>query len=117
MPFVLALLTFGVNQFLFPVPLGAAAENDTSVRQRTAKNLAQSINAAVDYIHAAELPAAYGIFVIEAKLKVPANSLPESQYLLHAGSSERVGALDIRANIKDEPTGAAGSVHALAYLM
>lgn len=61
-------------------------------------------------------PDSWGRRVIEAKLKVPANSLPESQYLLHAGS-ERVGALDIRSTIKDEPTGATGSVHALAYLM
>lgn len=37
-------------------------------------------------------PDAWGRRVIEAKLRVPANSLPESQYLLHAGS-ERVGAL------------------------
>ena len=35
-------------------------------------------------------PDAWGRRVIEAKLKVPANSLPESQYLLHAGS-DRVG--------------------------
>ncbi len=61
-------------------------------------------------------PDSWGRRVIEAKLKVPANSLSESQYLLHAGS-ERVGALDIRSNIKDEPTGATGSVLALAYLM
>lgn len=61
-------------------------------------------------------PDSWGRRVIEAKLKVPANSLSESQYLLHAGS-ERVGALDIRSNIKDEPTGATGSIHALAYLM
>lgn len=61
-------------------------------------------------------PDAWGRRVIEAKLKVPANSLPESQYLLHAGS-ERVGALDVRASIKDSPTVATGSVHALAYLM
>lgn len=61
-------------------------------------------------------PDSWGRRVIEAKLKVPANSLSESQYLLHSGS-ERVGALDIRSNIKDEPTGATGSVHALAYLM
>ena len=36
-------------------------------------------------------PDAWGRRVIEAKLRVPANSLPESQYLIHAGS-ERVGA-------------------------
>ncbi len=61
-------------------------------------------------------PDSWGRRVIEAKLKVPANSLAESQYLLHAGS-ERVGALDIRSSISDTPTGATGSVHALAYLM
>lgn len=60
-------------------------------------------------------PDSWGRRVIEAKLKVPANSLTESQYLLHAGS-ERVGALDIRSNIKDKPTGATGSVHELTYL-
>ncbi|WP_211364208.1 HipA N-terminal domain-containing protein [Propionivibrio limicola] len=43
-------------------------------------------------------PDSWGRRVIEAKLKVPANSLPESQYLLHAGS-ERVGALDIRTSV------------------
>ena len=31
-------------------------------------------------------PDSWGRRVIEAKLKVPANSLPESEYLLHAGS-------------------------------
>ncbi len=61
-------------------------------------------------------PDSWGRRVIEAKLKVPANSLTESQYLLHAGS-ERVGALDIRSSIRDEPTGGTGSVHMLAYLM
>ncbi len=61
-------------------------------------------------------PDAWGRRVIEAKLKVPANSLPESQYLLHAGS-ERVGALDIRTDIKDEPIhGTHGSLD-LAHLM
>lgn len=61
-------------------------------------------------------PDSWGRRVIEAKLRVPANSLAESQYLLHAGS-ERVGALDIRSSISDGPTGVAGGVHALAYLM
>jgi len=45
-------------------------------------------------------PDAWGRWVIEAKLKVPANSLPESQYLLHAGS-DCVGALDIRGSRHD----------------
>ena len=61
-------------------------------------------------------PDSWGRQVIEAKLKVPANSLPESQYLLHAGS-ERVGALDVRTGLADAPTGATGDVHALAYLV
>jgi serine/threonine-protein kinase HipA len=61
-------------------------------------------------------PDAWGRRVIEAKLKVPANSLPESQYLLHAGS-ERVGALDIRSSIHDGPSTGASGWHTLAHLM
>jgi serine/threonine-protein kinase HipA len=61
-------------------------------------------------------PDAWGRRVIEAKLKVPANSLPESQYLLHAGS-DRVGALDVRASLHDGPTPGNGAPHALEYLM
>ena len=61
-------------------------------------------------------PDAWGRRVIEAKLKVPANSLPESQYLLHAGS-DRVGALDIRRSIDDGPSQGTGGSHALEYLM
>ncbi|MEY2890703.1 MAG: hypothetical protein RJA98_611 [Pseudomonadota bacterium] len=61
-------------------------------------------------------PDAWGRRVIEAKLHVPANSLPESQYLLHAGS-DRVGALDVRATIHDAPTRGTGGAHALAHLM
>jgi serine/threonine-protein kinase HipA len=61
-------------------------------------------------------PDAWGRRVIEAKLKRPANSLPESQYLLHAGS-DRVGALDIRASITDGPTQGSHASHALDHLM
>ena len=61
-------------------------------------------------------PDAWGRRVIEAKLKVPANSLPESQYLLHAGS-DRVGALDIRTTINDGPTQGTSASHALEHLM
>ncbi len=61
-------------------------------------------------------PDAWGRRVIEAKLKVPANSLPESQYLLHAGS-ERVGALDVRADIHTPPTPGAAAWHHLEDLM
>lgn len=61
-------------------------------------------------------PDAWGRRVIEAKLKAPANSLPESQYLLHAGS-ERVGALDIRSNITDGPTLGPQVSHDLTHLL
>ena len=61
-------------------------------------------------------PDSWGRRVIEAKLKVPANSLPESQYLLHAGS-DRVGALDIRERLNDGPTQGTSVSHALEHLM
>ena len=61
-------------------------------------------------------PDSWGRRVIEAKLKVPANSLPESQYLLHAGS-DRVGALDVRQTIHNGPTPCNNAPHALEYLM
>lgn len=61
-------------------------------------------------------PDAWGRRVIEAKLRVPANSLPESQYLLHAGS-DRVGALDIRPSIHDGPSQGANASHSLEHLM
>lgn len=61
-------------------------------------------------------PDAWGRRVIEAKLKVPANSLPESQYLLHAGS-DRVGALDIRSTLQDRPSPGVSASHTLEYLM
>ncbi|NMF96455.1 HipA domain-containing protein [Aromatoleum toluolicum] len=61
-------------------------------------------------------PDAWGRRVIEAKLKVPANSLPESLYLLHAGS-ERVGALDIRSSIHDGPSPGASGWHTLEHLV
>ena len=61
-------------------------------------------------------PDAWGRRVIEAKLKVPANSLPESQYLLHAGS-DRVGALDIRSSIEAGPMQGSNGTHSLEHLM
>jgi hypothetical protein len=61
---MLTLQALGINQLLFPVSLGAgAAEHNTSVLQRTAKSLAQSINAAVYDIHAAELSAAWAFLL------------------------------------------------------
>lgn len=62
-------------------------------------------------------PDSWGRRVIEAKLKVKANSLPESTYLLHAGS-QRIGALDVRGSLEtppDQPRG--GGLHALEYLL
>jgi serine/threonine-protein kinase HipA len=61
-------------------------------------------------------PDAWGRRVIEAKLRVPANSLPESQYLLHAGS-DRVGALDVRDSLAAGPTAGAAPEHSLGYLL
>ena len=61
-------------------------------------------------------PDSWGRRVIESKLKVPANSLPESQYLLHAGS-DRVGALDLRQTINDGPTQGSSATHSLEHLM
>ncbi|MFZ0551364.1 MAG: HipA domain-containing protein [Steroidobacteraceae bacterium] len=61
-------------------------------------------------------PDAWGRRVIESRLKVPANSLPESTYLLHAGS-QRVGALDIRPSLEAEATLGYGTWDNLQYLM
>jgi serine/threonine-protein kinase HipA len=61
-------------------------------------------------------PDSWGRRVIEARLKVPANSLPESQYLLHAGS-ERVGALDVRSTLTEPPHLANGGLQTLPDLL
>lgn len=61
-------------------------------------------------------PDAWGRRVIESRLKVPANSLPESTYLLHAGS-QRVGALDVRATRNSDATLGHGTWDNLQYLM
>jgi serine/threonine-protein kinase HipA len=45
-------------------------------------------------------PEAWGRRVIEARLKVPADSLPESRYLVYAGG-QRAGALAIRRDLND----------------
>lgn len=49
-------------------------------------------------------PDSWGRRVIEAKLRAPLNSLPESQYMLHA-SSERAGMIDVRRTESDLPSG------------
>ena len=61
-------------------------------------------------------PDAWGRRVIESRHQVPANSLPESTYLLEAGG-ERVGALDVRETLTAQTIIARGSIHSLAYLM
>ena len=61
-------------------------------------------------------PDAWGRRVIESRFKAPANSLPESTYLLHAGS-QRVGALDIRHSLDSRITPGFGSWDNLQYLM
>jgi serine/threonine-protein kinase HipA len=61
-------------------------------------------------------PDAWGRRVIESRLKVPANSLPESTYLLHAGS-QRVGALDVRPSRDSGTTLGYGTLDNLQYLM
>src|SRR2546423_6777109 len=61
-------------------------------------------------------PDAGGRGVIESRLKVPANSLPESSYLLHAGS-QRVGAIDIRSSRDSAATLGVGNWDNLEYLM
>lgn len=61
-------------------------------------------------------PDSWGRRVIEAKLKAPANSLPESRYLLEAGGN-RIGALDIRTSLNAAPAHAQSSVTDLAYLL
>ena len=61
-------------------------------------------------------PDAWGRRVIESRLKVPANSLPESTYLLHAGG-QRVGALDVRPTRDSDATLDYGTWDNLQYLM
>jgi serine/threonine-protein kinase HipA len=62
-------------------------------------------------------PDAWGRRVIESRLGVPLNSLPESVYLRHVGG-ERIGALDFRESLDENTTSkAATSIHRLQYLI
>jgi len=62
-------------------------------------------------------PDAWGRRVIEARRKVPLNSLPESEYLLAAGAN-RVGALDVRSGLDaGETRGELGDVSKLDYFL
>lgn len=63
------------------------------------------------------MPDMWGRRVIENRLKVPANSLPETRYLMEAGSN-RFGALDVRRQLDDkESAGRLIPVHDLRYLL
>ncbi len=62
-------------------------------------------------------PDAWGRRVIEARRKVPLNSLPESEYLLAAGAN-RVGALDVRSGLDVEETaGELADIGKLEYFL
>jgi serine/threonine-protein kinase HipA len=61
-------------------------------------------------------PDAWGRRVIEARLKAPANSLLEVQYLLHAGG-DRVGALDVREQQTSPDSASASDLHSLPYVL
>ena len=62
-------------------------------------------------------PDAWGRRVIEARRKVPLNSLPESEYLLAAGT-HRVGALDVRRGLDvAETPGELGDIRKLEYFL
>lgn len=61
-------------------------------------------------------PDAWGRRVIEARRKVPANSLPEAEYLLAAGG-DRVGALDVRRDIKSPDSTSASDLQSLEYVL
>ncbi|MGV2287264.1 HipA domain-containing protein [Trinickia sp. YCB016] len=61
-------------------------------------------------------PDAWGRRVIEAKRKVPANTLSEAEYLLEAGG-DRVGALDIRPDIRSPDSPSASDMQSLKYVL
>lgn len=61
-------------------------------------------------------PDAWGRRVIEARRKVPANSLSEADYLLAAGG-DRVGALDARPALDSPDSPSASDLHSLSYVL
>lgn len=61
-------------------------------------------------------PDSWGRRVIEARMKAPANSLLESQYLLHAGG-DRVGALDVREDRTSPDSTSASDMQSLQYVL
>lgn len=61
-------------------------------------------------------PDAWGRRVIEARRKAPANTLSEAEYLLAAGG-DRVGALDVRPDIRSPDSPSASDMRSLEYVM
>jgi serine/threonine-protein kinase HipA len=61
-------------------------------------------------------PDAWGRRVIEARRKVPANSLSEADYLLEAGG-DRVGALDVRPSPESPDSSSASDLRSLGYIL
>lgn len=61
-------------------------------------------------------PDAWGRRVIEARRKVPANTLSEAEYLLEAGG-DRVGALDVRPSIQSPDSPSASTMQSLHYVL
>jgi serine/threonine-protein kinase HipA len=61
-------------------------------------------------------PDAWGRRVIEARRKVPANTLSEAEYLLEAGG-DRVGALDVRPDRSSPDSSSASDMHSLQYVL
>lgn len=61
-------------------------------------------------------PDAWGRRVIEARRRLPANTLAEADYLLEAGG-DRVGALDVRDTLDAPPRPSASDLRSLEYLL
>lgn len=61
-------------------------------------------------------PDAWGRRVIEARRKVPANTLSEADYLVEAGG-DRVGALDVREALDSPACPSASDTRSLGYLL
>lgn len=61
-------------------------------------------------------PDSWGRRVIEARRRVPANTLSEADYLLEAGG-DRVGALDVRKKIDSPDSPSASDMHSLEYVL
>lgn len=61
-------------------------------------------------------PDAWGRRVIEARRRVPANTLSEAEYLQEAGG-DRVGALDVRSDIQSPDSVSASHIQSLTYVL